>query len=86
MFCEKLLRHQAAMLARRRAAVQMLLLCVGRKDDPLFLRAECDEAPALRALARLAKAGPDAVMLLVLEKAFGGPIDFRREMAVMLDA
>ena len=37
-------------------------------------------------LARLAKAGPDAVMLLVLEKAFGGPIDFRREMAVMLDA
>ena len=29
---------------------------------PLFLRAECDEAPALRALARLAKAGPDAVM------------------------
>ena len=84
-FCQKL-RHQAAMLARRRAAVQMLLLCVGRKDDPLFLRAKCDEAPALRALARLAKAGPDAVMLLVLEKAFGGPIDFRREMAVMLDA
>ena len=84
-FCQKL-RHPAAMLARRRAAVQMLLLCVGRKDDPLFLRAECDEAPALRALARLAKAGPDAVMLLVLEKAFGGPIDFRREMAVMLDA
>ena len=85
-FCQKVLRHRAAMLARRQAAVQMLLLCVGRKDDPLFLRAECDEAPALRALARLAKAGPDAVMLLVLEKAFGGPIEFRREMAVMLDA
>ena len=84
-FCEKL-RHRAAMLARRQAAVQTLLLCVGLKDDPLFLRAECDEAPALRALARLAKAGPDAVMQLVLEKAFGTPIEFRREMAVMLDA
>ncbi len=85
-FCQKVLRHRAAMLARRQAAVQTLLLCVGLKDDARFLRAECDEAPALRALARLAKAGPDAVMLLVLEKAFGGPIDFRREMAVMLDA
>ena len=84
-FCEKL-RHRAAMLARRQVAVQTLLLCVGLKDDPLFLRAECDEAPALRALARLAKAGPDAVMQLVLEKAFGTPIEFRREMAVMLDA
>ena len=84
-FCQKL-RHRAAMLARRQVAVQTLLLCVGLKDDPLFLRAECDEAPALRALARLAKAGPDAVVLLVLEKAFGTPIDFRREMAVLLDA